>query len=127
LFAIDRALQIYWQSCSENEDRRAINTRILQMQDLQNNIEHHNFSYILPKVLLNKFLTQKSDFSNGNEMEESQGKNETKKMQKRTIRRNKRSKTTINSGTSNQTRTSQSSSGKTLIIVQKQRTAISSA
>ena len=57
-------------------------------------------------------------------VEESQEKNETKKTQKRTIRRNKRSKTTINSGASNQTKTSQSSSGKTLLIVQKQRMAI---
>jgi hypothetical protein len=67
LFAIDRALQIYWQSCSDNEDRRAINTRIFQMQDLQNNIERHSFSYILPKVLLNKFLTEPSDSNNVNE------------------------------------------------------------
>ncbi len=66
LFAIDRALQIYWHSCGENEDRWAINSRILQMQDLQNNIERHNFSYILPRVLLDKF-TPDVENTNGKE------------------------------------------------------------
>ncbi len=58
LFAVDRALQIYWHSCGDSEDRRAINSKILQMQDLQNNIERHNFSYILPRVLSDKFLPE---------------------------------------------------------------------
>jgi hypothetical protein len=58
LFAVDRALQIYWHSCSDSEDRRAINSRILQMQDLQNNIERHNFSYILPQILSEKFISE---------------------------------------------------------------------
>ncbi len=58
LFAVDRALQIYWHSCSDSEDRRAINSRILHMQDLPNNIERHNFSYILPRILSEKFLPE---------------------------------------------------------------------
>jgi hypothetical protein len=57
LFAIDRALQIYWHPCGDSEDKRAINSKILQMQDLQNNIEHHNFSYILPRTLSEKFTS----------------------------------------------------------------------
>jgi len=54
LYSIDRALQIYWISCSENEERRSVNTKILQMQDLQNNIERHNFHYMIPKSLADK-------------------------------------------------------------------------
>jgi len=54
LYSIDRALQIYWLSCSENEERRSVNTKILQMQDLQNNIERHNFHYMIPKTLADK-------------------------------------------------------------------------
>ena len=61
LFAIDRALQIYWLSCSEQENRRSINNKILQMQDLQSNIERHNFHYIIPKVLQEKCLQQDED------------------------------------------------------------------
>jgi len=90
LFAIDRALQIYWQSCSENEDRRAINTRILQMQDLQNNIKHHNFSFILPKILLNKFLTEPSDSSNGNENGRKPGKKRDKDDAEKDNKKNKK-------------------------------------
>jgi hypothetical protein len=56
LFSIDRALQIYWLSCSENEDRRSVNTKNLLMQELQNNIERHNFHYILPKSIADKCL-----------------------------------------------------------------------
>jgi hypothetical protein len=57
LFAIDRALQVYWHSCSDSEDKRAVNSKILQISDLQNNIERHNFSYILPRVLAEKFTS----------------------------------------------------------------------
>jgi hypothetical protein len=64
LFAIDRALQIYWHSCGDTEDRRA-NTRILHMQDLQNNIERHNFSYILPRMFLDKFNPESSESTGG--------------------------------------------------------------
>jgi hypothetical protein len=54
MFAIDRALQIYWLSCSEQESRRSINSKILQMQDLQSNIERHKFHDIIPKILADK-------------------------------------------------------------------------
>jgi hypothetical protein len=64
LFAIDCALQIYLHSCGDTEDRRAVNTRILQMQDLQNNIERHNLSYILPRILLDKFNSDSSELTN---------------------------------------------------------------
>jgi hypothetical protein len=65
LFAIDRALQIYWHSCGDTDDKRVVNTRILQMQDLQNNIECHNFSYILPRILLDKFIPEPHEHENG--------------------------------------------------------------
>lgn len=61
LFVIDWALQIYWHSCGEHEDHRAIHMKTLQMQDLQNNIEHHNFSYILPRILSKKFNSDQSN------------------------------------------------------------------
>jgi hypothetical protein len=64
LYAIDRALQIYWLSCSENSDKRLINTKILQMSDLQNNIERHNFHYIIPKILSDKFFSSDDDSQN---------------------------------------------------------------
>jgi len=67
LFAIDRALQIYCQSCRNTEYRRTVNSKILQMQDLQNNIERHNFSYVLPQVLLDKLLPDPSDIPSGSE------------------------------------------------------------
>ena len=88
LFAIDQALQIYLQSCSDNEERRAINTHTLQMQDLQNIIEHHNFSYIIPKILLNKFLTDPSDPSNGNRNGRKPGKKRDKDENKKENKKN---------------------------------------
>jgi hypothetical protein len=61
LYAIDRALQFHWLSCSENSDRRSVNIKILQIQDLQNNIERHNFDYIIPKTLSDKFHSNDED------------------------------------------------------------------
>jgi hypothetical protein len=78
LFAIDRALQIYWQSCGENDDKKKVNTRILQMQDLLNNIEHHNFFYILPRVISNKFLPNPSENQDGQDNGRRPGKKRDK-------------------------------------------------
>jgi hypothetical protein len=58
LFAIDTALQIHWRSCADNEDRSSVNDKILIMDDLQTNIEHHNFSYLLPRTLLEKLIPE---------------------------------------------------------------------
>lgn len=55
LFTIDRALQIYWHLCGDSENKHTINSRIHQMQDLQNNTERYKFSYILPCILSDKF------------------------------------------------------------------------
>jgi hypothetical protein len=78
LFAIDRALQIYWQSCGEYDDKKKVNKRILQMQDLQNNIEHHNFFYILPRVISNKFLPNPSENQDGQDNGRRPGKKRDK-------------------------------------------------
>ncbi len=53
-FAIDRALQIHWRSCADNSTGSNVNDRILFMDDSQSNIEHHNFSHLLPTVLLSR-------------------------------------------------------------------------
>jgi hypothetical protein len=55
LFSIDRALQIHWKSCCDNNSRESVNDRILMMQDKQDLIIQHNFTYRLPKVILDKF------------------------------------------------------------------------
>jgi hypothetical protein len=78
LFAIDRALQIYWQSCGETNNKKKVNTRILQMQDLHNNIECHNFFYILPRVISDKFLPNPSENQDG----QNNGKRPGKKRDK---------------------------------------------
>jgi hypothetical protein len=72
LYAIDRALQIYWLSCSANSDKRSVNIKILQMQGLQNNIERHNFHYIIPKVLSEKF-SLKDDDSQSSKLQDRKG------------------------------------------------------
>jgi len=55
LFLIDRALQIHWKSCCNNNSQDSVNDRILMMQDKQDLIIQHNFTYRLPKVILDKF------------------------------------------------------------------------
>ena len=74
LYAIDRSLQIYWLSCSENSDKRLVNTKILQMSDLQNNIERHNFHYIIPKVLSDKFFPSDDDSQNSKSQDKKNGR-----------------------------------------------------
>ncbi len=54
LFAIDSALQIHWQSCSQALNRASVNNKVLLMQDCQDQILHYNFIQQLPKVLLDK-------------------------------------------------------------------------
>ncbi len=53
-FSIDRALQIHWLFCGDNSNRSNVNDRILFMQDAQLHIEQHNFSHLLPSVLLDR-------------------------------------------------------------------------
>lgn len=54
LFAIDTSLQIHWRSCADHDERTSVNDKILIMNDLETNIERHNFSYLLPRILLDK-------------------------------------------------------------------------
>jgi hypothetical protein len=65
LFAIDTALQIHWRSCADAEDRTSVNDKILIMDDLQMNIERHNFSYLLPKNLLDKLQPEQKPEDDG--------------------------------------------------------------
>ncbi len=51
LFSIDRALQIHWKSCCDNNSQDSVNDRILMMQDKQDLIIQYNFTYRLLKVL----------------------------------------------------------------------------
>jgi hypothetical protein len=62
------------------------------MQDLQNNIERHNFSYVLPRVLLNKFLPDSSDIPSGSE---NNGKRILKKRDKIEIDKDNKKKQRI--------------------------------
>ncbi len=73
LFAIDRALQIHWRSCCDASDRDSVNDKILLMQDKQDLIIQHNFSYRLPKSLQDK-LNQRNETSITTPEKESKNK-----------------------------------------------------
>jgi len=74
LYSTDCALQIYWLSCSENSDKRLINTKILHMSDLQSNIERHNFHSIIPKVLSDKFFPNEDGSQNSKSQDKKNGR-----------------------------------------------------
>ena len=48
--------------------------KILQMQGLQNNIERHNFHYIIPKVLSEKFSLKDDDSQSSKHQNRKGGK-----------------------------------------------------
>ncbi len=54
LFAINSALQIHWQSCSQAPNRSSVYDKVLLMQDCQDQILCHNFLQQLPRLLLYK-------------------------------------------------------------------------
>ncbi len=73
LFAIDRGLQIHWRSCCNASDRDSVNDKILLMQDKQDLIIQHNFTYRLPKSLQDK-LNQMNETSITTPEKESKNK-----------------------------------------------------
>ncbi len=56
LFYIDHTLQIYWRSCYNAADRESVNDKILLMQEKQDLIIQHNFTYCLPKMIQDKLI-----------------------------------------------------------------------
>jgi hypothetical protein len=87
LFSIDRALQIHWKSCCDNNQRDTVNDRILMMQDKQDLIIQHNFTYKLPKIILDK-LQDIPDKKIGNKEKEKDhisGKQEGKQDQNKSM------------------------------------------
>ena len=54
LFAIDKALQIHWNSCYEQTDRNSVNDKVLFMHQIQADIENQRFFYQLPKCIQDK-------------------------------------------------------------------------
>jgi hypothetical protein len=84
LFSIDRALQIHWKSCCDNSRRDSVNGRILMMQEKQDMIIQHNFTYKLPKVILDKLqksTDKKGAYKGEKEKDQLSGKHEGKQDQ----------------------------------------------
>jgi hypothetical protein len=85
LFSIDRALQIHWKSCCDNNNRDSVNDRVLMMQEKQDLIIQHNFTYKLPKIIMDKLQEssdKKGNQKNDKEKDHHLGKNEGKQDQK---------------------------------------------
>jgi hypothetical protein len=73
LFAIDKALQSHWRSCSMSDDRLSVNDSVLQMQEVQESILDLSFSRQIPKSIsdkINNYLDKNSDKD-----DKGQGKN----------------------------------------------------
>ncbi len=65
---------IYWLLRNKNTEKQAINSKILQMQDMQGNVERHHFNYIIPKVRLEKCSQSTDDSQTSKDQDSRAGK-----------------------------------------------------